>query len=310
MSRFGKQYFAIAVCDVLSSIGYDAKLVPVEDVASRALRQQDILFFLDMQSAHAILGRRMSRSERRPRATSIYFNMEPLPDREYEALYHGRFRRYKRALDQLRPDVIFDYNQHTTRYLNRRRSNAHHCPIAYHESYDLHGEGDFPDAVQLLGDEVQEVKTDRSGVPFRTVLSRRGVVCKAIRDAGVPCNSYNFREDPEALERLNLSAGIHLNAHHVNPPFNFGGIRVIIMGMANKRFVMSEPCVWHPPGLKSGEHWVVVNTEDIPEQAAYWMDRKKEREEIGRAGYEFMKTHHRLDVALPKALESAGLFHG
>jgi len=303
MSRFGKQYFAIAVCDVLSSMGYDAKLVPVEDVDSRSLRREDILFFLDLQSAHAILGRRLSRSVRRPRATSIYFNMEPLPDRDYEAPYYDRFRRYKRALDQLRPDVIFDYNESTTRFLSRRRQNTHHCPIAYHETYDLHGEGDFPDAVQLLGDEVCK---DSGGFS----LTRRGVVCKAIRDAGVPCNSYSFRNHIECLENLNLSPGIHLNAHHVDPPFTFGGIRVIIMGMANKRFVMSEPCVWHPPGLKSGEHWVVVNTEDIPEQAAYWMDRKKEREGIGRAGYEFIKKHHRLDVALPKALESAGLFHG
>jgi len=311
----GRHLFVNAVRQVLTSIGYDVRVVPDVEVNIRALGYDDLLFFVDHTTAVTVL------SKGRPRKpTILYFNTEPVKALEcYPEKYRRRIGRYQLGVTALAPDLIFDYNLPTSRFWKRKSLVAYHCPMGYHDSYTLPPGPSFSAAVHSLGEELFDAKPTRRPPGLRgkgresklpDLKTRRGYICDSLRDARLPCRSYAFREDWPSVEKLNRSPGVHLNVNQVLPPFTFGPLRVISFCLANSRFVLSEPCNWYPKGLRAGYHWDVAPPEEFIDRVCYWWARPKERDEIGRAGFEFIRNHHRLDVHLPETLAKAGLFYG
>ncbi len=306
MVFYGKHLFAYALQSCLSEMGFDAQCVPSAKPRQWGIRKNDICFYVDAATTKNTLYARSKES------VQVYFNMEPAEVKpHYPERNRQRVWSYMNRVLRSDFDVVFDYNGNTTKLWQSKGQKAYLLPIAYHESYERPRAEPLRRAVHFLGNECYSVaKLAKKGEgPGRK--DRRGILCDEIRSLGARCRSHNFRDRPqEQLDRLLWTPGVHLNLHRFPSPFQFGGLRVIAMLMANRRFVLTEECHWLPPGLVAGEHWDVATPHDLPQRAADWLSRPRACEAIGQAGYEFIKKHHRLDVELTKAMVAAGLFGG
>lgn len=286
---FGQHYFVYACQEVMTGLGWEAERVHMDDFDHTRYGPEDLIFTIDCVTVGGI----EQRGLRKSKAFKIYYNMEPIPCLPH---YISRSIRHVEKVQKLRMDGILDYNGHSAQWWRDNGYHAAYCGLAYHESYErsFPEEQLYPDGVYYLGRE----------------RGRRGTVAGRLRAAGkLPVQCLYLRGKNNHMERLNCSPGIHLNLHRINNPFHFGGIRVVIMGLSNARFVLSEACDWVPEGLTAGEHWDMANGTigDLVEKAKWWFERPDERERAGRAGQEFVRKHHRLDVELPRGLKELGV---
>jgi hypothetical protein len=88
-------------------------------------------------------------------------------------------------------------------------------------------------------------------------------------------------------------------------PGKLSGLRMIL-GMANKSLVISEPIVYPEPYVP-GEHYVSASLKDMPDVIRYYLDRESERARIAEAGHRFVTTELTLERSLSTALNLAGL---
>jgi spore maturation protein CgeB len=80
----------------------------------------------------------------------------------------------------------------------------------------------------------------------------------------------------------------------------------MILGMANKSLVVSEPIVYPEPYVP-GEHYVSASLEDMPDVIRYYLANESERERIADAGHKFVTTELTFDRSVSRVLELAGL---
>jgi len=303
MKYYGKHLFVIAVREIMEGWGFDARIVPSERYKEWPIRKGDIVFYADAGSTRTSPPWAKSRG-----AWTYYFNMEPAdPLPHYPEPNRHRVASYARVL-RANFDVVFDYNGNTTENLRSLGVNAYLLPIGYHESFERPRLKPYRAGVHFLGNEMEpEFKNTKPGKE-RNLKSRRGKMCDEIRKLGTPCHSHSFRvRTQEEFDRFLWTPGVHLNLHRFPPPFQFGGLRVIAMLMSNQRFVLTEICNWLPPGLVPGVHWDVAPPDEFAERAAYWYSKPRACKKMGRAGYEFLKKSHRLDVELERAMTEAGI---
>jgi GT2 family glycosyltransferase len=83
----------------------------------------------------------------------------------------------------------------------------------------------------------------------------------------------------------------------------------MLVGLANGCCIITEPCQGFAP-LVPGKHFVMVETEDLIQACAYYLENPAERETIARAGQEFVRQHLRQSAhcaAFLEAMASDGL---
>jgi len=307
MVHWGKDLFALALASCFRSLGFKVIMPDVSDVGPGDFTRNDFVLFVDWASARSKFSNALVYA-RRNKATTAHYNMEPIAPAPWLLdSFNSRSKRYREKISG-KFDIIFDYNQNTTDILKARGENAYLLPMGYHESYEVAWLPPFDVGAHWLGLEYHPPPKGAEYDP--RILDRRGEICKAIREAGAPCSSHFFRGLPGRLDlmrKMLSTPGVHLNLHRPGSPFQFGGIRVIQLLMSNRRFVLSEPCSWYPEGLTPGVHWDVAEPEQIPEHVLYWLKKPIKREAVARAGYEFIRANHRLDVFLKQALIEAGV---
>lgn len=304
MRIWGKHTLANAFASCFESLGFESAQMDIGSIGRLAFRPGDVAFFIDLASARMKLG-----MAKRCGCFAAMYNMEPVEGLPHlDGDFNSRFSSYRKRLVSCEFDAIFDYNANTTSRLREDGAAAHLLPMGYHESYELEPGSPFNDGCHWLGLEFHP--PPKKG-PDPHLRDRRGQICEDLRSAGLSTYSHNFRGETDrggmSLRRLVHSPGVHLNLHRPSPPFQFGGIRVINFLMSNRRFVLSEPCLWYPEGLTAGTHWDVAPEAEFVERARFWLDRPKKRREVAESGYEFIKKHHRLDHFVERAFLEAGI---
>ena len=207
-------------------------------------------------------------------ATDIYSN-------------HWRLRRLARhAL----PDVLAVSSLDGCEFLAERGIDAHHVPLGYHPSFghDLGLERDID--VLFLG---------ALDVPRRKRLLRR------LHARGIDVTARGGWRDSscwgESRTQLINRAKIFLNLQRY--PGTFSGMR-LILGMANKALVVSEPFS-SPEPFAPGEHFVCAPFDELPAVIERYLADDEARTRIVEAGHAFTTRELTMARSIGRVLELA-----
>ena len=266
-----------ALCAAATDLGFEARTtVPELDEQNH----DDVYVALETRAI----------PEGPPRGTVLLYNLEPLPMPEYLSREHVSvvFRQsYEIIRNSLKEsggsvDGILDYCESTTRFLLEQGHRAVFCPPGFHESIVV-----------------------KDAVPFRQgvyVLGKNRPGCRRARAAKRFNAQYVYtRNSVKARERLSVTPGVHVCLQRERDVLTFGGMKMIQMYLANKRFVISEPYWWSP--LNSGEHYLEVPAERIPDFVTYYYYNSREADEIALNGFKYIKRSLHMTNWLKRALE-------
>lgn len=278
--NYGGDIFALAMIDVLEKLGYEAwSVIRGEDPPSRYRTVDDLWLFL----GHGVPGLYRDLPGRK-----VIYSFHPYGD-DYGQYAARNFRTVKGCLVEGHAEVVFHYNLHTVEWMRRQGLPAYYSPVGYHETFEMGFDGELLNlGVYFLG----------------RPRGRRKEILKA---CGAQCCNWLHRSAADAARRraqLLNTDGVHLNLFHI-PWRPFLALRVVTLLLANRRAVVSEPPDWSP--LVSGEHYLEVPTADLPSACKSLLNDAKRRRELGEAGYDFVRTHYRLDQGLKQSLAEAGL---
>ncbi len=228
-------------------------------------------------------------------AKKIIFNIHPTcPGEEYSGVYRRNFRNLQQELATGRADAVFDYNEHTTNWMRKAGMNAIYCPVGYHELFEV-------PPVKGLKSRRDDGRTDAYLIGRADCGNRPEWVMANRSWAKV----IDWREHQWLRPSLLSTDAVHLNVTTRVRCKTFLSMRVIMLLMANRRFVLSEIPDWSP--LKSGEHWATVERKGLEGAYQAWAKNDKGRHEIAEAGYQFIRFHHRLDYHFEMAMKDAGV---
>lgn len=134
-------------------------------------------------------------------------------------------------------------------------------------------------------------------------IPRRRRALESLRRAGVRLTSCGDWFDPmfwdESRTRLLNRAKIFLNVQRFSGEFS--GLR-LILGMANKALVVSEPmCKPHP--FVAGTHYVSARVDEMPAAIEYYLTHEEERLRIVREGHRLVTEELTLERSARRILE-------
>lgn len=76
----------------------------------------------------------------------------------------------------------------------------------------------------------------------------------------------------------------------------------VILGMANKALVISEP-IYRPDPFEPGRHFISASIEEMPERIRYYLAHDDERASIGRRAYEFVTQDATMERSVSRILD-------
>ncbi len=94
-------------------------------------------------------------------------------------------------------------------------------------------------------------------------------------------------------------AKIFLNIHRLSG--DLAGYRMIL-GMANKSLVLSEP-IYNPTPFVPGKHYVSATVEEMPDVIDYYLNHEQERKLIANEGYAFVAKELLLEQSIAHILK-------
>ena len=185
------------------------------------------------------------------------------------------------------PDILVASTPGRREFLADRGFSAHWVPLGYESSYG-HDMGLSRDIdVLFLGE----------SVPRRRRLIRR------LGRHGVNVLAMGGWSDPlcwgENRTRLLNRTKILLNL--LRYPGELPGIR-LILGMANKALVVSEP-IYNPLPYVPGKHYVSATVEEMPEVIDYYLTHDSERERIVNEGHRLVTEQVTMKRSVARILE-------
>lgn len=194
---------------------------------------------------------------RDPRATDVYTNY---------------FRVRQLARKEL-PHLLLAPTLDRYEFLAERGISAHWVPIGYDPSRGCD--------LGLCRD-IEVLFLGTLNVP------RRRRILEHLRHGGVNLLVMGSPSDPscwgENRTRLLNRTKILLNV--ARSPGQLPDTR-LILGMANKALVISEP-IYNPAPYEPGKHYVSATLEEMPEIIAYYLTHESERERIANEGHRFI----------------------
>ena len=210
-----------------------------------------------------------------------------LRDRRATDVYTNYFR-LRRLARQGLPDLLIASAPGRYEFLAERNITAHWVPLGYSPSdgYDMGLPRDV-DAL-FLGDLT---------IPRRRKLVRR------LRRSGVDLLALGAWADPaywgENRTRLLNRAKIFLNLQRY--PGDLAGLH-LILGMANKALVVSEP-IYNPAPFIPGKHYVSAPVEAMPGIIGHYLARDDEREYVANEGHRFVTRELTMARSVARVLE-------
>ena len=256
-----------------------------------------------------ILGQLAARSEHE-RPFVVLWHFEPLPPPRVAGLHWPRLNwreiakillfhwsandvytnyfRLRRLAQKGLPDLLVVSTPSRREFLAERGMSAHFVPLGYDPSHG-HDMG--------LPRDIDVVFLGALEVPRRKRLLKR------LRRSGVNLLAIGSWTDPaywgENRTLLLNRTKIYLNVQRFSGEFS--GLR-LILGMANKTLVISEP-MYNPAPFVPGTHYVSATIEEIPKAISYYLAHHEERERIVNEGYRFVTQELTMGRSLAQILD-------
>lgn len=186
------------------------------------------------------------------------------------------------------PDLLLAPTLDRCEFLAERGITAHWAPLGYDLSrgYDMGLSRDID--VLFLG---------------TLKVPRRSRIIKRLRRSGINLLAMGSRFDPacwgENRTRLLNRTKIFLNISR--GPGQLPDTR-LILGMANKTLVVSEP-IYNPAPYVPGKHYISAAIEEMPEVIAYYLSHDSERERIVNEGHRFVTQEVTMERSVSRILE-------
>jgi len=208
----------------------------------------------------------------------VYWNFHPcVPERAhgYSGYYHKHWVETEKSLRRGHFCAVLEYDKVQYQFMERAKWPVWHCPVGYHKSFEVAPSEPLPRGIYFLGN----LSTKR----------RHWIDI-------VGAKTVNYTTTPWVQNRLLCTPGVHINVK-LRTMGCFLGLRVIMLLASNARCIVTENSGWSP--LKRGKHcFEATKPEKMKRICADLMRHPEECEKIGRQGYEFVKTHLRLEASL------------
>ncbi|MDQ3081191.1 MAG: glycosyltransferase [Chloroflexota bacterium] len=183
------------------------------------------------------------------------------------------------------PDLLVVSTPSRKEFLADRGIASHWVPLGYSPAMgrDMNIARDID--VLFLGS--PDDPRHRRSVKF---LRRRGVTVQVM---GSWSGRASWGEPrTELINRTKIFLNLHRHAGMLS------GTR-LILGMANKALVVSEPIYDSRPFI-SGEHFVTAALEDMPRVIDSYLASQSERERIARSGFRFVTEHLKVESSIAR----------
>jgi hypothetical protein len=210
-----------------------------------------------------------------------------LHDKRATDVYTNYFRLRRLAQHGL-PDLLIASTPGRREFLVERGLPAHWVPLGYSPSsgYDLGLSRDID--VFFLGD---------------LTIPRRRRLINCLRRNGVNLLAMGDWADPacwgENRTRLLNRTKVFLNLQRY--PGDLAGLH-LILGMANKALVVSEP-IYNPAPYIPGKHYLSATIEEMPALIRYYLIHDDEREAIAAEGHRFVTQELTMVRSIARILE-------
>lgn len=210
---------------------------------------------------------------RDPRATDPYTNA------------HRLRRLHRHGL----PDVLAVSTPERKDYLAELGIEAHWIPLGYRRGYghDLGLERDID--VLFLG---------AGDVP------RRKHAIRTLRRKGIDVLELGGWDKGRGLwgeKRTGVLNRTRILLNFARQPAQLSGMRLII-GMANKALVVSEP-IWKPDPFVPGKHFVQAPLAEMPDVIRHYLAHEEERRQITEEAYRFVTQELRWEDSISRLAE-------
>jgi hypothetical protein len=201
---------------------------------------------------------------------------------------YTNYFRLRRLAQKGLPHLLVASTPGRCAFLVERGIPAHWVPLGYDPSRG-HDMG--------LPRDVDTLFLGELNIPRRRRLIRR------LRRHGVNLLTMGSWSDPacwgENRTRLLNRTKLFLNIQR--HPGELPDTR-LILGMANKALVISEP-IYHPAPYVPGKHYISATIEEMPEVISYYLAHDSERERIVNEGYRFMTQELTMARSVSRILE-------
>jgi hypothetical protein len=210
---------------------------------------------------------------RDPGATDVYTN----------------YSRLRRLANKGLPDLLVVSTPGRREFLAEHGIAAHWAPLGYDRSYYGYDIG-LPRDVDVLFLGALEIP-------------RRKRVIKYLRQRGVNLLAQGSWSDPAywGENRIRLLNRTKILLNISRHPGNLADSR-LILGMANKALVISEP-MYNPAPYVPGKHYVSVTVEEMPETIRYYLAHDDERERIVNEGHWLVTQEVTMAQSVSRILE-------
>jgi hypothetical protein len=133
-------------------------------------------------------------------------------------------------------------------------------------------------------------------------VPRRNGILRELEERGVAVMRAGSWFDPAfwGERRTQLLNRTKILLNFARTPAEFSGYR-LLLGMANKALVISEPLYCPEPYLP-GTHFVMAPIEEIPDRVQHYLDHEEERRQIVEEAYRFVLQEVTLQRSVSKIL--------
>jgi hypothetical protein len=301
----GKRY---VVTSLLEKAGY--QVTQVED-GSLDLVTNGVVWILGNANWFPTVCRQLTSTPRPKRPFVIIWHTEPLPLSEAAGLpwprlhlreilkillrdpratdVYTNYLRLHRLAQQGLPNLLVVSTLGRREFLTERGIAAHWVPFGYDPS--SHGRDmSLPRDIYVLFLGALEIPRRKRAIKY---LGQRGVNLLAQGSWSDP--AYWGENRIRLLNRTKIL--LNISRH----PGNLADSR-LILGMANKALVISEP-MYNPAPYVPGKHYVSVTVEEMPETIRYYLAHDDERERIVNEGHWLVTQQVTMAQSVSRILE-------
>lgn len=254
----------------LAKIGYKTQLITCEDLNQITHESNDIFFVF---TPHKFLKFRRNKYNRK--AKLILYQQEQLSNTTKDGIL--RIQQLKKIIDHY--DIIIDVSNINKKFYKKlHRKIDFIIPTAYHKNFEILNKKKL-------------VKYDCLFFGRYSDKPRRISIIEKLK------MQINFYPKYEKIYGKNLFKAIQeskiiLNIHQSE--LKFPEWLRLILGIANKKLVISEPTLNIRP-LQKNNHIIMSKWQDIPKIVNYYKNNNKEYKKITNESYNFIKNNYRMD---------------